>query len=76
MSVLHNNSNKQHNRIQGEGTMLPLIVSGVFLVGLMVGKKLHKPSEPWNSREEEQYFYTDQKHWVQERWILYGHVQR
>jgi hypothetical protein len=55
--------------------MLPLIVSGVFLAGLIVEKNFHKRSKPWNSREEEQHFHQDRARWTQDVWMLYKHLQ-
>jgi hypothetical protein len=50
--------------------MLPLIVGGVFLVGLIVGKKSCEPSRPWSSREGEERFQRERERWRDEGWML------
>jgi len=51
--------------------MILLIMSGVFLTGLLVGEKLSKPSEPWNNREEHQKFQEKREQWAHGGWIRY-----
>jgi hypothetical protein len=64
-------SSEKQNRTQGEITMLPLIVIGVFWAGLALGKKFREPSDPWNSREEERHFHKDLEKWKHGGWMLY-----
>lgn len=51
--------------------MIPLVVSGIFLAGLVVVGKINKPSEPWKSREEQRDFRKEQEKWIHEGWMLY-----
>jgi hypothetical protein len=51
--------------------MIPLIVSGTFVVGLMLVNKLREPTEPWNTREEYQHFQNTREQCVHEGWMGY-----
>lgn len=51
--------------------MLPLLIGGIFLAGLMVADKLRKPSERWNNREECQKFQRNREQWINDGWMLY-----
>jgi hypothetical protein len=51
--------------------MIPLLVSGIFVVGLMLVDTLRKPTEPWNSREEYQKFQQSLEQWRNGGWMLY-----
>jgi hypothetical protein len=51
--------------------MIPMIISGVFVAGLVLVHKLCEPSEPWNNREEQQRFQNDRERWAHGGWMLY-----
>ena len=51
--------------------MLPMIISGIFLVGLLFADNLRESSEPWNNREEHRHFHESRKQWMHEGWMVY-----
>ena len=51
--------------------MALMIVSGIFVAGLMLVDKLCEPSEPWRDREEHQHFHKDREQWMHEGWMVY-----
>jgi hypothetical protein len=52
--------------IQGDCIMIPLVVSGVFIAGLLWLRKLGEPSDTWADRKEQQNFRKERENWVDE----------
>jgi len=44
--------------------MIPLLIGGICVMGLMLGEKLRKSSDPWHNRKEEQNFLREREKWV------------
>jgi hypothetical protein len=59
-------SPQQYDRTEGEITMIPLVVSGIFIAGLILVEKLCEPSETWKDRKEQQKFRKEREKWVDE----------
>lgn len=46
--------------------MLPLLIGGVFIAGLLWVEKLCEPSDRWADRKEHQNFQKERENWVDE----------
>ncbi len=52
--------------------MIPFIIGGIFLAGLMIARdKVHGSSERWKSYEEHQHFKKARDQWHHDGWMLY-----
>jgi hypothetical protein len=67
-------SPQQCDRTEGEITMIPLFVSGIFIAALMLVEKLCEPSETWKDRKEQQKFRKEREKWIDE--TVYWNLRR